>query len=457
MRESSITDASLPPKWSKFLTDLKLVKDLHTTNFDQLHAYLEQHELHANEVRLLCERNQDPLAFVANQQMTQPHFNTYQSSYNNPQLQQRDDPIACLNKAIAFLTAVASSRVTVQQVQGRQGQSYSGTGYKSNATSSRGNNTSGQARDVKCYNCQGEGHMARKYTQPKQPKIAAWVPNGQAAQKIIPNNVVFQIEDLDTYDSDCDDISNVKAVLMANISNYGSDVILEIPHYETYLNDMENQSYQNLFYLKKAQRMKPTLYNGIVISNKHVSMPVIDDDEETLILEEDFRKRFVPQQELLADEAFWYHMLNPSTKSSDALPVKIEAPKELPKVILVNESLKNLKLHLANFDKVVKIKTAPNAQTEGEWGFEHTKAIFNNEIILFLKYLKDIFNVFNKDLLNEILEVQTVFDQMEDAIQQYLVGKQCLEIAKKESLLENGRLLQQIMSQDVLLTVMKSM
>ncbi|GKD08586.1 hypothetical protein Tco_1188271 [Tanacetum coccineum] len=63
-----------------------LMQDLHTTNFDQLHAYLEQHELHENEVRLLRECNQDPLALVANQQMTPPHFNTYQSSYNNPQL-----------------------------------------------------------------------------------------------------------------------------------------------------------------------------------------------------------------------------------------------------------------------------------------------------------------------------------------------------------------------------------
>ncbi|GJR14495.1 hypothetical protein Tco_0797147 [Tanacetum coccineum] len=74
---------------NKFVTDVKLVMDLHTTNFDQLHVYLKQHELHANEVRLLCERNQDPLAFMANQQMTPPHFNTYQSSYNNPQLQQQ--------------------------------------------------------------------------------------------------------------------------------------------------------------------------------------------------------------------------------------------------------------------------------------------------------------------------------------------------------------------------------
>ncbi|GJR45641.1 integrase, catalytic region, zinc finger, CCHC-type containing protein [Tanacetum coccineum] len=120
---------------------------------------------------------------------------------------QGDDPIACLNKEMAFLSAVAASRygycknhkkmvesgqtrtrerkestragrmlprVTVQQVQGKQGHSYVDTGYKGNATSSGGNNAGGQARVVKCYNCQGEGHMARKCTQPKRPRNAAW-------------------------------------------------------------------------------------------------------------------------------------------------------------------------------------------------------------------------------------------------------------------------------------------
>ncbi|GJU17405.1 hypothetical protein Tco_1145371 [Tanacetum coccineum] len=160
-----------------------------------------------------------------------------------------DDPIACLNKAMAFLTAVASlrfpstnnqlrtssnprnqatiqdGRVTVQQVQGREGQSYSGTSYKSNATSSGGNNASGHAKVVKCYNCQDPG-----------------VPDGQAVQTIIPKNAAFQTEDLDTYDFDYDDISNAKEVLMANISIYGFDVISKVPYSETYLNDMENQS-----------------------------------------------------------------------------------------------------------------------------------------------------------------------------------------------------------------------
>nr|GEY36464.1 hypothetical protein [Tanacetum cinerariifolium] len=41
---------TLPSEWSKFVTDVKLVTDLHTTNVDQLHAYLGQHEYHANEV-----------------------------------------------------------------------------------------------------------------------------------------------------------------------------------------------------------------------------------------------------------------------------------------------------------------------------------------------------------------------------------------------------------------------
>ncbi|GJY69167.1 retrovirus-related pol polyprotein from transposon TNT 1-94 [Tanacetum coccineum] len=220
--------------------------------------------------------------------------------------------------------------------------------------------------------------------------------------------------------------------------------------------------YQNSFYLKKAQWLKPTLYDGVVLSNTHVAMPVID-DEETLKkishkpIDSDFEKRFSPQQELSAEQAFWFHILNPSIESSYTPPVIVEVPSELPKVSLVNASLKKLKFYLTQFDSVMKKRTTPNALEEGEWGFEHTKTVFNNEIIPFLKSLKDIFNVFDKDLLNEITEVQTVFDQMDAAVQQSLVDKQCLEIAKKEILLENDRLLQKIMSQDVLLTVINYM
>ncbi|GKB28066.1 hypothetical protein Tco_0867467, partial [Tanacetum coccineum] len=83
---------TLPSEWSKFVTDVKLVRDFHTTNIDQLHAYLGQHELHANEVRLMHERNSDPLALVATLQMTQSPYQTNQNSYQNTQFQPQVSP-----------------------------------------------------------------------------------------------------------------------------------------------------------------------------------------------------------------------------------------------------------------------------------------------------------------------------------------------------------------------------
>ncbi|GKF44808.1 retrovirus-related pol polyprotein from transposon TNT 1-94, partial [Tanacetum coccineum] len=137
-----------------------------------------------------------------------------------PVFNQGDDLIACLNKAMAFLTVVVSSR--------RQGQSYAGTSYKGNATSSGGYNAGGHARVVKCYNCQGKGHMARKCTQPKRTRNAAWFKKkAMLAEAQEAGQILDETEDLDAYDSDCDDVSNTKAVLMANLSNYGSDVISE--------------------------------------------------------------------------------------------------------------------------------------------------------------------------------------------------------------------------------------
>nr|GEV99666.1 retrovirus-related Pol polyprotein from transposon TNT 1-94 [Tanacetum cinerariifolium] len=251
-------------------------------------------------------------------------------------------------------------KVIVQQVHGRQGQSYSGIGYKSNATTSGGNNASGQARVVKCYNCQCEGHMARQCIKPKRPKNEAW---------------------------------NKEKAMLAKAQEAGQILDEEQLAFLTDLRVPDGQAF---------------------------SWPIFP----TMVLTLSQRKRYVPQKELSADEAVWYHMLNPSTKFSISLPVKIEDPKELPKVSLVNGSLKKLKLHFANFDKVVKIRTTHNARTEGEWGFEHTKVVFNNEIIPFLKSLKVIFNVIDRDLLNEIMEVQTVFDQIDAAVQQSSVDKE---------------------------------
>ncbi|GKE44766.1 UBN2 domain-containing protein [Tanacetum coccineum] len=70
--------------------------------------------------------------------------------------------------------SIQDGRVTVQQVQRRQHQSYTCTGNKGIATRLKGNAAVGPSRVVKYYNCQGEGHMARQCTQPKRPRNAAW-------------------------------------------------------------------------------------------------------------------------------------------------------------------------------------------------------------------------------------------------------------------------------------------
>ncbi|GKF02525.1 integrase, catalytic region, zinc finger, CCHC-type containing protein, partial [Tanacetum coccineum] len=244
------------------------------------------HELHSNEVCLLRERHQDPLALVATQQ-TPHHFNNHQSSYNNPLFQQQvsssqsqyqygavhpsqqysttypssslaisyppqhsnpyssmiyhdacpqtqsvpqikyyvstvnqqshitdfpqidsglavpmfnkgDDPIDAINKMMSFLSTVVSSRfpstnnqlrnssnpiqhaitndgrVTVQLFQGRTNSYAAGiSGSRGNSAGSGGRNSS-QQRVVKCFNYQGEGHIARQCTQPKRKRDAAW-------------------------------------------------------------------------------------------------------------------------------------------------------------------------------------------------------------------------------------------------------------------------------------------
>nr|GEZ95857.1 hypothetical protein [Tanacetum cinerariifolium] len=302
--------------------------------------------------------------------------------------------------------------------------------------------------------------MARQCTQSKRKKNDAWykekgmLAEAQEAGKILDEEQLAFLADPGIP-------ADAQEVLMANISNYGSYVISEVPNSDNYLNEKEclletfnvfkNKSkekenkymeteidseqkinelnnivfklgqsaqtehmltkpqsfydnahkqalgYQNPFYLKKAQRMKPTLYDGIVISDKHVAMHVID-NEETLLLEEesrlkmskkakdpeviankishkpidyeklnrlmdDFGKRFSLQQKLSAEQAFWLRISNLTIKSS-LPPVRVEVPSELPKVGLVNESLKKLKFQLTQFDYVVKKMTTPNALTE---------------------------------------------------------------------------------------------
>nr|GFA78306.1 hypothetical protein [Tanacetum cinerariifolium] len=80
---------TLPSEWSKFVTDVKLVRDLHTINVDQLHAYLGQQEYHANEVRLMNERTSDPLALISQHQLHMTPYQHPQPVYHQSQFEQQ--------------------------------------------------------------------------------------------------------------------------------------------------------------------------------------------------------------------------------------------------------------------------------------------------------------------------------------------------------------------------------
>ncbi|GJX74988.1 copia protein [Tanacetum coccineum] len=148
--------------------------------------------------------------------------------------------------------------------------------------------------------------------------------------------------------------------------------------------------------------------------------------------------------------------MNSSDPSPSCRPTKVEVPKELPKVSMVNTSLKKLKHHLAGFDVVVKERTTTTAITEGSWGFEHTKACFRDEIILFVKALKDLFNKFNQYLIDELTEVQNIFHQMEQAMEQHRLESKTFEVKMNKVLNENERLLEQVISKDIVNIIVNS-
>ncbi|GJX06368.1 hypothetical protein Tco_0194300 [Tanacetum coccineum] len=223
---------SLPPEWSKFVTDVKLVRDLHTTNFDQLHAYLEQHELHANEV---------------------------------------------WGRQCYLLQATSRTRANILRT---------GTCR----------NNSGQQRVVKCFNCQGEGPHGPR-TVPKDIRGKGMIhgldlefAEGQLHSNGHYTNVAYQADDFEWfYDSDCDDFSTAKAVLMANLSSYGSNVLSEVN-----MDNLDCLLYLSTELERKLKYIRQMIYDGIVMLLLWISCEFHCDSEEidALSKEESIKNAF---------------------------------------------------------------------------------------------------------------------------------------------------------------------
>nr|GEX97627.1 hypothetical protein [Tanacetum cinerariifolium] len=155
--------------------------------------------------------------------------------------------------------------------------------------------------------------------------------------------------------------------------------------------------------------------------------------------------------ELSAEQAFWsQYSVQTDEPNLSATTTIVEVLKELPKLSMVNSCLKKLKSHLASFDMVVKERTTVTAITEGTWGFEHTKACFRDDIIPFVKALKELFTSFDQYLIDEVTKVQNVFKQMDLAVEQHREEKQKFQNKIEHVLQENDRLLTQALSVEIM-------
>ncbi|GJX18236.1 hypothetical protein Tco_0219068 [Tanacetum coccineum] len=203
-------------------------------------------------------------------------------------------------------------------------------------------------------------------------------------------------------------------------------------------------AYQNPFYLSQARRKVPALYDGHTIVKTHVAL-FVTDTEETLELAEESRlkmlakqndpslkekkvniapvdyvalnklskhfvKHFMPQKQLYAEQAFWLPISQPISikQPIPSEPVlQKEFPRELPLISLVKDSFHKMKAQM----------------------FEH-------------------------GLHKELKEMKAIFNQMETEVAKCSVEKKYFEIEKKELSLDNERLFEYIICQDVINVVM---
>nr|GEW76653.1 retrovirus-related Pol polyprotein from transposon TNT 1-94 [Tanacetum cinerariifolium] len=261
----------------------------------------------------------------------QSEFSPLDNGLVVPVFQKGDDPIDAINHMMSFLTAVVTSRVTIQPIQGRQSSMTAGS-LRPYTSGSSG--TSWKQRVIMCYNCKCEEEL--------EFLVDLGIAETSSTQYVVTNN---QADDMDAYDSDCDELNSAKIALMANLSHYGSDNLTET--------------------------------------------------------------------ELSAEQDFWsQYSVQSNEPNLSASTTIVEVPKELSKVSIVNSSLKKLKFHLASFDV-------------------------------------ELFNLFDQFLIDELTEVQNVFKQIEQAVEQHCVEKNKFEDKMKIVLKDNVRLLKQALSVDI--------
>nr|GEX01045.1 hypothetical protein [Tanacetum cinerariifolium] len=120
--------------------------------------------------------------------------------------QKSDDPIDAINHMMSFLTLVVSSR------------------YPSTNNQLRTSSNPRQQATINNERANGQVLQEEELEFLADPGIA----ETSSTQCAVTNNVAYQADDLDTYNSDCDELNSAKIALMVNLSHYGYDNLAEV-------------------------------------------------------------------------------------------------------------------------------------------------------------------------------------------------------------------------------------
>ncbi|GJZ39420.1 integrase, catalytic region, zinc finger, CCHC-type containing protein [Tanacetum coccineum] len=304
------------------------------THADAIHA-----DFHHNVYSPPSSIPQIEYAPTVNQQQQQPEFIQLDSGLTVLVFKQGDNPIDAINHMMSFLSAVVTSRYPTTNNQLRN----------STYTPGASGSNSGKQRTVICYNCKGEGHMSKQCTKPKRKRDDSWfkdkvllvqaqangqilheeelafladpgITEGQATQTVITHNAAYQADDLDAYDSDCDELNTAKVALMANLSHYGSDALAEssvVNHSETEITNDSN-------IIPYSQYVTESQQAAVQISNSSAQ-------QDALILS-------VIEQ--LKTQVMNYTKINLDNKSvNDTLTSELEKYKEQVKVLKEGQNI----------------------------------------------------------------------------------------------------------------------
>ncbi|GKD45931.1 hypothetical protein Tco_1270576 [Tanacetum coccineum] len=136
-------------------------------------------------------------------------------------------------------------------------------------------------------------------------------------------------------------------------------------------------------------------------------------------------------------------------KALTAYPTNTPAtlvPRVLPTKSQVKINIFALIQLFSDFEKTCNKRITPTGLTEGERGFEQTKACYPIEVIQFFKTLKEHFEGIQKALTKEIKDI---FEEFEAEVDQNGVDRKHNEIERKNLLIANDNLIADCLSKEV--------